>query len=224
MVPMVACSCATCASSAMVTLSRKRRCRRVLTVRRNHVAAADTASPIAAPLTSPGRCCISPLPSSISHKASSASGNAASCDSTKDATIRRGSCRYPSLHSRHIDDRAGGSGPIACSGEDVIRGPCVLSEPLRLEIEHRLVAAAKRHQLVVRSELDDAALLENANAIGVTDGREAMRDQDGGAAASRRQQTIEDLRFAADVELRGGLVEQHEAGAERHRRERAGEC
>ena len=34
----VACSCATCDSSAMVTLSRKRRCTRVLTVRRNQVA------------------------------------------------------------------------------------------------------------------------------------------------------------------------------------------
>src|SRR3954466_5512320 len=170
MVPMVACSRGTRDSSAIVTLSRKRRCRRVLTVRRNHVAAADTASPMAAPRTSPGRCCISPLPSSISHSASSASGNAANCDSTKDATIRRGSCRYPSLHSRHIDDSAGGSGPIACSGEDVICCPCVLGEPLCLQIEHGLVAAAKRHQLVMRPELDDAALLEDANAIGMTNG------------------------------------------------------
>ena len=43
-----ACSRATCDSSAIVTLSRKRRCMRVLTVRRNQVAVADTPSPRAA--------------------------------------------------------------------------------------------------------------------------------------------------------------------------------
>src|SRR5260370_19741186 len=46
MVATDACSCATWDSSAMVTLSRKRRCTRVLTVRRNHVAAVDTPWPI----------------------------------------------------------------------------------------------------------------------------------------------------------------------------------
>ena len=50
-----ACSRATCDSSAIVTLSRKRRCTRVLTVRRNQVAAADTPRPIAAASTSAGR-------------------------------------------------------------------------------------------------------------------------------------------------------------------------
>ena len=69
-------------SSAIVTLSRKRRCTRVLTVRRNHVAAVETPRPIAAPCTRPDRCSRTPLPSSISHSASSASGSAASCDST----------------------------------------------------------------------------------------------------------------------------------------------
>ena len=39
---------ATCDSSAIVTLSRKRRCTRVLTVRRNQVAVADTPSATAA--------------------------------------------------------------------------------------------------------------------------------------------------------------------------------
>jgi hypothetical protein len=58
----------------------------------------------------PGLCSRTPLPSSISHNARSASGSAASCDSTNAATIRRGSWRYPSLHNRHIDDSAGGSG------------------------------------------------------------------------------------------------------------------
>src|SRR5467141_3801996 len=162
-----ACSCATCDSSAMVTLSRKRRCTRVLTVRRNHVAAVETPSPIAAPFTVPGLCSRTPLPSSISHRARSASGSAASCDSTKATTIRRGSWRYPSLHSRHIDDSAGGSGSIARfrSGEDVIRRALLLRdvEALRLQIEHRSIAPRERHQLVVRAEFDDPAVLHHAD-------------------------------------------------------------
>ena len=48
MVATDACSRATCDSSAMVTLSRKPRCTRVLTVRRNQVAAADRPSATAA--------------------------------------------------------------------------------------------------------------------------------------------------------------------------------
>src|SRR6202167_5859886 len=176
-VATVACSRATWASSAMVTLSRKRRCTRVLTVFKNQVAAVDTPRPIAAPCISPIRCSRKPLPSNASHKPSRASGSAASCDKTNDTTIRRGSWRYPSLHSRHIDDSAGGSGSIACSGEDVIGGALLLAldvnplgiqvKPLRLQIEHRPVAPGERHQLVVRAELDDLAMLEHADTIGM---------------------------------------------------------
>src|SRR5713226_8029461 len=176
-----ACSCATCDSRAMVTLSRKRRCTRVLTVRRNHVAAADTPRPSAAPSTMPGLCLRMPLPSSISHSARSASGRAASCDSTNATTIKRGSWRYPSLHNRHMDDSAGGSGSIvpgvrSRSGEDVIRRALLFrnDEALRLQIEHRPVTPAERHQLVVRAELDDPAVLEHADAIGMADRGEAM--------------------------------------------------
>ena len=52
MVATEACSRATCDSSAIVTLSRKRRCTRVLIVRRNQVAVADTPRPTAAASTS----------------------------------------------------------------------------------------------------------------------------------------------------------------------------
>src|SRR5271170_185012 len=150
MVATVACSCATCDSSAMVTLSRKRRCKRVLTVRRNHVAAVDTPRPIAAHWIIRGLCSRTPLPSSISHGASSASGSAASCDSTNVATIKRGSWRYPSLHNRHMDASAGGSGAIAsltAAGlEDVIGCAYLLFgyvEALGLQIEHGPIAAAQ---------------------------------------------------------------------------------
>src|SRR5580658_10311584 len=193
MVSTVACSCATCDSSAMVTLSRKRRCTRVLTVRRNHVAAVDTPRPIAAPCTKPDRCSRTPLPSSISHNARSASGSAASCDSTNAAIIKRGSWRYPNLHSRHIDDIAGGSGSIVCStpsfcsGEDVICRALLVGniESLRLQFEHCSVAAAERHQFIVGAEFDHSAVLKHADTIGVTDGREAMGDQDGRAMSCR---------------------------------------
>ena len=39
--------------------------------------------------------------------------------------------------------------------------------------------------------------------------------------AGRASRRVEDLRLAAHVELRGGLVEQHHAGAELHGAQRA---
>src|ERR1051325_4796125 len=120
MVGTDACRRATWVSRAIVALSGKRRCTRVLTVRRNQVAVADRPRPIAEPIISVGRCSTTPLPSSISHSARSA---------------------------------AGGSGEIAelGSGEDVIRLALLLwiGEALRLQLEHRAIAAAAGQQLVV---------------------------------------------------------------------------
>src|SRR6267378_2857455 len=185
MVATDACNCATCDSSAIVTLSRKRRCTRVLTVRRNQVAAVETPRPIAAPRIRPGRCSRTPRPNSISHNASRASGSAASCDSPNAASMRRGSWRYPSLHSRHIEDNAGGSGSIiptlSRSGEDVIGCALLVGdvETLGLHVEHGPVAPAQRHQLVMRAQLDDPAMFEDANPVGMADRGEPMRDQYG---------------------------------------------
>src|SRR6185436_5003580 len=144
-----------------------------------------------------------PLPSSISHNASSASGSAAIWDSTNAVTINRGSWRYPSLHNRHIDRSAGGSGAIASStrslGEDVICLALLLGdvEPLCLQIEHRPISSAECYQLVVCAELDDPAVLQNAYTVGVADSGEAMRNQDRGAMPCGGEQAIEDLRFPA---------------------------
>src|SRR5882757_3444240 len=227
MVAIDASSRATCDSSAIVTLSRKRRCTRVLTVRRNHVAAVDTPRPTAAPCTMPDLCSRTPLPSSISHNARSASGSAASCDNPNDAIIKRGSWRYPSLHSRHIDDRAGGSGSIvrSRSGEDVICRTLLVRdvEALCLQIEHRPIASGERHELVVRAKLDDLSAFKHTDTIGMADGGEAMRDQDGRAMPRRGEQPIEDLRFPAHVKLRGWLVEQHDTGTKRDGCQRPGE-
>src|SRR6266576_2616523 len=113
-VAMEAWSRATCDSRAIVTLSRKRRCTRVLTVRRNQVAVADTPRPTAATRTRPGRWSSTPSP-------------------------------------RSIDQSAGGRSRRR-SAEDVIGSLFVLrgDEALRLQIEHRLIAAAACHELVVR--------------------------------------------------------------------------
>src|SRR5215472_4809895 len=228
MVAIDACSLATWDSSAMVTLSRNRRCTRVLTVRRNHVAAADTPRPTAAPSTSPGRCSSTPCPSSISHKARSASGNAASCDNTSEASISRGSCRYPSLHRRHMEDSAGGRGPSDGSSlrEDVIGRALLVGrniEALCLQIEHGPVAASESHELVVGTKLKYSSVFKHADAVGMANGRKPVRDQDGGALPRDRQQAIENFRFPTDVKLGGGLVEQHYACAKLHRGQRSGQ-
>ena len=77
------------------------------------------------------------------------------------------------------------------SGEDVIARPpprrSVDAEALRLQVEHRAVAAAPRHQLVVRAELDDAPVLEHADAVGVAHRREPVRDQDRRARRGSRR-------------------------------------
>src|SRR3990172_57941 len=184
---------ATCDSSAIVTLSRKRRCTRVLTVPRNHVAVAETPRPIADATISVAFPSSTPLPSSISHRASNASGSTASCDNTNAASISRGSWRYPSLQRRHIDDSAGGSGSIGASrtasAEDVI-GHALLAldgEALRLAGEHRAVAACLLHHLGLRPERDDAARFDHADLVGVTHGGEPVGYQDGGALPRRRQ-------------------------------------
>src|SRR6185295_17146304 len=99
-----------------------------------------------------------PSPSSFSQRARSASGRAATWDSTNAATRSHGSWRYPSLSTRHIDGRAGGS----ASREAVIRGPFLVlggAEALGLQLEHRAVAAPFCHELVVGAQLDDPAVL-----------------------------------------------------------------
>jgi hypothetical protein len=77
---------------------------------------------------------MTPRPSSMSHSASKASGSAASCDNTNAPSISRGSWRYPSWQSRHIEESAGGRGAMSApitglpfrpaaspaSGEDII--------------------------------------------------------------------------------------------------------
>src|SRR5262245_55835411 len=148
MVATDACSRATCDSSAIVTLSRKPRCTRVLIVRKNQVAAADTPSATAATITRLRLFSIMPSPKSLNHSARSASGSAAKSARKNTASSSRGSWRYPSLHNRHIDDKAGGKSS-GFLGEDVIGLPLFVlggGKALRLKVEHRAVATGFRHQ------------------------------------------------------------------------------
>jgi len=66
-------------------------------------------------------------------------------------------------------------------------------------------------------------VLEDADAIGVAHRREAMGDQNRRALPRRGEDAVEDLRFAAHVELRRRFVEEDDAGAEAHAAERARE-
>ena len=80
------------------------------------------------------------------------------------------------------------------SGEDVIRDPLLALdgvESFGLQVEHRPVTPAERHQLVVRAELDRSAVLEHADAVGVAHGREAVGDQDGRGLAGGSEDAVD---------------------------------
>src|SRR5437588_3081518 len=161
MVAMDACSLAPCDSSAIVTLSRNRRWTRVLTVRRNHVPAADRPRAIAVRRSFVASPATIASAISLNQSASNASGTAETNASTNAHTIKLGSYRNPSRHRRHIELPAGGRS----SGlrEDVMRRALLvqrLTEALRLKVEHRAITPAPSHELVVRSQLDDPPLLQ----------------------------------------------------------------
>jgi hypothetical protein len=106
--------------------------------------------------------------------------------------------------------------------EDVIGNALLfgICEALRLQIEHRPIAAAERHQLVVRAKLDHPAVFQHADPVGVANRLKAMRDQNGCAMPSGREQALENLGFSSHIELRGRFVQQHDASAQSYR----GQC
>src|SRR5215471_4757503 len=125
-----------------------------------------------------------------------------------------------------MDDSTGGRGSIALAwlrcgplGEGFVGCALLISfpKPLGLEIKHSSVAAAQRHQFVVCAEFDYAPMLQNTNAIRITNHGEPMRDQDSRRLPSGCEQALEDLRLAAHIELSGGLIEQHHARSHLHR-------
>src|SRR4030095_10463878 len=181
MVAMVAWGRATCASSAIVTLSRNLRWTRVLTVRRNHVPAAETPRAMDVRRSRVELPAASASAISLNQRASSASGTAAIKDSPNAHVMSVGSYRNPSRQSRHIDGSDAGRSSFL--GEDVMRHALLvgrLAEALRLQVEHRAIPATQRHELIVAPKLDDPAVLQHADAVGEPNGRESMRDQNRG--------------------------------------------
>src|SRR6185503_16910269 len=55
--------------------------------------------------------------------------------------------------------------------------------------------------------LDDLSVLEHQDLVGAPDRRQAVRDDEGGAAVAQRLEAVLDHRFALAVEARGRLVE-----------------
>src|SRR5579859_7119104 len=70
------------------------------------------------------------------------------------------------------------------------------------------------------AEFHDPAMFEHADAIGVADSREAVRDQNGRGVTRSGQDAVENLSFTTHVELGRRLIEQHQAGAQAHCAER----
>src|SRR6185503_15772452 len=80
-----------------------------------------------------------------------------------------------------------------------------------LAVVELAVAAAAREQLGVGAALDDAPALEHEDLVGRADGREAVRDHEGRAAAPQARERVLDVALALAVEARGGLVEDQDA-------------
>ena len=59
----------------------------------------------------------------------------------------------------------------------------------------------------MRAALDHRALVENENSVGAADGREAVGDDDGGAALEELRERFLDCLLAGRIDVRGGLVE-----------------
>jgi hypothetical protein len=59
----------------------------------------------------------------------------------------------------------------------------------------------------VGATLDDAAVVDDADEVGAADGREAVRDDDGGAVGEGGIERRLDRGLVLDVEAAGGLVE-----------------
>ena len=74
-----------------------------------------------------------------------------------------------------------------------------VAEARRLQFEHRMVPAAGSDQLIVRAQLDYLAVFQNANPVGMTHRREAVRDQDSSRVARSGQNAVEDLSLAAYI-------------------------
>src|SRR5919106_410174 len=96
------------------------------------------------------------------------------------------------------------TGPGGRPGERRLRG----RGPVAVE---RAVAPVERHELLVRTVLHDAAVLEDDDQVGSPDGGQAVGDDERGPAREEPPQCELDAPLRADVHARGRLVEHEDA-------------
>ena len=85
------------------------------------------------------------------------------------------------------------------------------------------VAAAGEHELVVAAALDDAALLDHQDLVGVAHRAQTVRDDHRRAAAEEHVHGPRDALLALGVDARGGLVEDEDARVGQQRAREADE-
>ena len=90
----------------------------------------------------------------------------------------------------------------------IVVGQMVHTLDFLRENEASIVRVVLSHELVVCSALDDLAGVKDENAIGIANGREAMRDCDRRSAGGRRVKRRLHLPLALRVERAGRLVQQ----------------
>jgi hypothetical protein len=77
---------------------------------------------------------------------------------------------------------------------------------------HGVVEAFALQEVGVAAGFDDVAPFEDVDAVGVEDGRQAVRDEDGDEVAGRHlADGLGDLLFGERIERGGGFVENEEA-------------
>src|SRR6202034_622469 len=79
---------------------------------------------------------------------------------------------------------------------------------LQLQPVERGVAAASAQQLVVAAGLDDQAILDHENAIGMHDGRQPVRDDERGPALAEFADCLLHVALRFRIERGSRLVEQ----------------
>lgn len=81
-----------------------------------------------------------------------------------------------------------------------------------LQVDQLKVPTALGDQLAMRAVLHDSALVEDVDHIGFLDGRQPVRDGDGGPTAGRSIQSGLHHLFGFGVQGAGGFVQEEDLG------------
>ena len=97
--------------------------------------------------------------------------------------------------------------PVPRPGRGALISIRAAFDRLDLQLDHLAIPAALVHQIGVRALLDDAAMVENDDAIGVHDGAEAVGDDEARPVGHQGLQACLDEPLAVRVQVAGGLVQ-----------------